>query len=54
MKEIVINALGPGVLAAERERELKEYGLRPVFVSNFIMFKKKLTYPCGIRMLFGI
>ncbi|EKM74987.1 hypothetical protein AGABI1DRAFT_132682 [Agaricus bisporus var. burnettii JB137-S8] len=31
MKEIVVNAMAPGVSAAEREKELKEYGLQPVY-----------------------
>ncbi|KAF7764020.1 hypothetical protein Agabi119p4_8557 [Agaricus bisporus var. burnettii] len=31
MKEIVVNAMASGVLAAEREKELKSFGLRPVY-----------------------
>jgi hypothetical protein len=36
MQEIVTNAMTPGVLVGECERQLKAFGLRPIYVSTVI------------------
>ncbi|EKM75949.1 hypothetical protein AGABI1DRAFT_45660 [Agaricus bisporus var. burnettii JB137-S8] len=44
MKEIVMNAMAPGVLATEREKQLKSFGLRPVYNAFWKLAKSDIYH----------